>query len=167
MRGYTLMELMATVAMLGLLSAMTAAGLEPLSRKFRQRQAAEATAQFLVRARQRAQESGRCHHVQVLDAGAVVAAGTPGTMLRLMRRPSAECDSATVPATLQWVDEITLPERMQVVQVSAGEVAYRPTGRLRNTPIPAQFQVGPEQLVVEAAPHGPVCTRETAAGACP
>ncbi len=167
MRGYTLMELMATVAMLGLLSAMTAAGLEPLAQKFRQRQAAEATAQVLVRARQRAQESGRCHHVQVLDAGAVVAAGTPGNTLRVMRRPSADCDSATNLATLEWVEELPLPERMRLVQVSTDELAYRPTGRLRDTLVPAQFQVGPEQLVVEGAIHGPVCTRETLVGTCP
>jgi prepilin-type N-terminal cleavage/methylation domain-containing protein len=168
MRGYTLMELMVTVALLALMSAMTAAGLQPLQARFRLRSATDATAQLLVRARQRAVETGRCHHVEVLLDGIPVGADTPGDALRISRRRDADCESPADPLALVEVERITLPERMQVRQERPGSLVFRPTGRTWDNE-PWSFSVGrdEEPRLVVAAPNGPVCTLEGAGGSCP
>lgn len=168
MRGYTLMELMVTVALLALMSAMTAVGIQPLQARFRLRQAADATAQLLVRARQRAIDTGRCHQVEVLADGIPVRAGLPGDMLRVSRRRDADCESSADPLALIEVERITLPGRIQVRQEKADALVFRPTGRIRDGAA-WSFQVGNETAsrVVVAAPNGPVCALEDAGGACP
>ncbi len=168
MRGYTLMELMVTVALLALMSAMTAVGLQPLQARFRIRKATDATAQLLVRARQRAVETGRCHQVEVLADGIPVRSGAPGDMLRVSRRRDADCESPADPLALVEVERITLPERMQVTQEKTDALVFRPTGRIRGD-VPWSFQVGDASAsrVVVAAPNGPVCVLEDAGGACP
>lgn len=168
MRGYTLMELLVTVALLAMMSAMTAAGLGPLQSRFRLRQATEATAQFLVRARQRAVETGRCHHVEVLAQGVPVGAGASGNMLRVSRRRDADCESRADPLALVEVERITLPELTSVRQEGSGALVYRPTGRTRDNSA-WRFLVASREAVrtVVAAPQGPVCASEDAAGGCP
>lgn len=168
MRGYTLLELMVTVALLALMSAMTAVGLQPLQARFRLHQATDATAQFLVRSRQRAMDTGRCHQIEVLADGIPVRPGTPGDMLRVSRRRDADCESTVDPLALIEVERIRLPERMQVTQVQSDAIVFRPTGRTRGD-ASWSFQVGNAEAsrVVVAAPHGPVCVSEDAGGSCP
>jgi prepilin-type N-terminal cleavage/methylation domain-containing protein len=168
MRGYTLMELMVTVALLALMSGMTAVGLQPLQARFRLRSATDATAQVLVRARQRAVETGRCHHVEVLSDGIPVGPGTAGDALRISRRRDGDCESPADPLALVEVERITLPERMQVRQERAGSLVFRPTGRTWDN-VSWRFSVGREEAprLVVAAPNGPVCTLEDEEGSCP
>jgi prepilin-type N-terminal cleavage/methylation domain-containing protein len=168
MRGYTLMELMVTVALLALMSAMTAVGLQPLQARFRLRKATDATAQLLVRARQRAVDTGRCHQVEVLADGIPVRSDAPGDMLRVSRRRDADCESPADPLALVEVERILLPERMQVSQEKADALVFRPTGRIRDG-VSWRFRVGnPDgSRVVMAAPNGPVCILEDAGGTCP
>ncbi|WP_224244433.1 pilus assembly FimT family protein [Hyalangium gracile] len=168
MRGFTLMELMVTVALLALMSAMTAIGLQPLQARFRLRKATDATAQVLVRARQRAVETGRCHHVEVLADGVPVKAGVPGNALRISRRRDVDCESPADPLALIEVERVTLPDRMQVLQEKDGPLVFRSTGRTWDN-VPWRLQVGdPEfQRLVVAAANGPVCTSEPAEEPCP
>src|SRR6185436_12352920 len=104
MRGYTLMELMVTVALLAIMSAMTAVGLGPLQMRYRVRKAVDVTAQLLVRTRLRAIETGRCHQIEVLADGIPVGAGTPGDGLRVSRRRDADCESRPDPLALVEVE---------------------------------------------------------------
>ncbi|WP_224361327.1 pilus assembly FimT family protein [Hyalangium versicolor] len=168
MRGYTLMELMVTVALLAMMSAMTAVGLQPLQARFRLRKAADATAQMLVRARQRAVETGRCHQVEVLAEGIPVKAGTPGDALRMSRRRDADCEAPADPLALDEVERIPLPDRMHVVQERGGSLVFRPTGRTWDG-VAGRYRVGvmEEFLIVVAAPNGPVCTLEASGESCP
>jgi prepilin-type N-terminal cleavage/methylation domain-containing protein len=167
MRGYTLLELMTVVALLGILSVLSAAGLQPLVTRFRTQEAVDATAQFLVRARQRALETGRCHHVEVLEAGTAVVPGNEGDGLRMLRRPTADCVSAANPLTQVEVEVLTLPERMRVRPVAADPIVFLPNGRVQGN-LMVQLRVGrDERQEVRALPHGPVCVMETSGGVCP
>jgi len=168
MRGYTLMELMVTVALLALMSAMTAAGLRPLQARYRLRKATDATAQLLVRARQRAIETGRCHQIEILAEGIPVGAGTPGDVLRVSRRRDVDCESPADPLAFVEVERLTLPERMRVNLEGSRTLVFRPTGRTWDN-APQRFQVGREDplRVVMVAPNGPVCALEDEAGGCP
>jgi prepilin-type N-terminal cleavage/methylation domain-containing protein len=168
MRGYTLMELMVTVALLAIMSAMTAVGLGPLQMRYRVRKAVDVTAQLLVRTRLRAIETGRCHQVEVLADGISVGAGTPGDGLRVSRRRDADCESRPDPLALVEVERLTLPERMQVSLEDSGVLVFRPTGRTGDS-APRRFQVGREGALrsVVAAPNGPVCTLEDEEEGCP
>ena len=168
MRGYTLMELMVTVALLALMSAMTAAGLQPLQARYRLRKATDATAHLLVRARQRAVETGRCHQVEILAEGIPVSGSALGDALRISRRRDADCESPADPLALVEVERLTLPERTQVRLEGSGTLVFRPTGRTwDNAPWRFQIDRGEDARFVVAAPNGPVCTREGAAEGCP
>lgn len=168
MRGYTLMELMVTVALLAMMSAMTAVGLGPLQARYRLRKASEATAQLLVRARLQAVQTGRCHLIEIIADGIPVSAGAPGESLRVSRRRDADCESRADPLAFVEVERLTLPEPMQVHLEEAGPLVFRPNGRSWDN-APRRFRVGREgelRLVV-AAPNGPVCVLEDEAGGCP
>jgi prepilin-type N-terminal cleavage/methylation domain-containing protein len=168
MRGYTLMELMVTVALLAIMSAMTAVGLQPLQARYRLRKATDATAQLLVRARLRAVETGRCHQVEILADGIPVGSDTPGDALRVSRRRDVDCESPANPLAFVEVERLTLPDRMQVRLEGSRTLVFRPTGRTWDN-APQRFRVGREDSlrVVMAAPNGPVCTLEDEAGGCP
>ncbi len=168
MRGYTLMELMVTVALLAMMSAMTAVGLGPLQARYRLRRAVDATAQLLVRTRLRAIETGRCHQIEVLADSIPVSGGAPGDALRVSRRRDADCESRPDPLAFVEVERVTLPERMQVRLENSGSLVIRPTGRIWDN-APWRFQVGREGTLrtVVAAPNGPVCALEDEAGGCP
>ena len=168
MRGFTLTELMVTVALLMLMSAMTAIGLQPLQARFQLRLATGATAQLLVRARQRAVETGRCHHVEVLADSAPVRAGATGDTLRVSRRRDADCESPVDPIALVEVERIRLPERMVVRPQEEGPLVFRPNGRTWDNAA-WRFSVGPQDSsrAVVAAPLGPVCVLDSLEEACP
>jgi Tfp pilus assembly protein FimT len=159
---------MVTVALLMLMSAMTAIGLQPLQERFRLRLATDATAQLLVRARQRAVETGRCHHVEVLAEGVPVRPDSAGDTLRVSRRRDANCESPVDPIALVEVERVLLPERMAVRQENGGSLVFRPTGRTWDGAA-WRFRVGPEgaSRAVVAAPAGPVCALDGLEGACP
>jgi prepilin-type N-terminal cleavage/methylation domain-containing protein len=167
MRGYTLMELMVTVALLALMSAMTAVGLQPLQARYRLRKATDATAALLVRTRQRAIETGRCHQIEVLADGVPVT-DLPGDVLRVSRRRDVDCESPADPLALVEVERLTLPERMTVRQEGSKALVFRPNGRIWDNE-PRRFQVGRETSlrVVVAVPQGPVCTLEDEKEGCP
>jgi prepilin-type N-terminal cleavage/methylation domain-containing protein len=160
MRGYTLMELMTTVALLAVLSMLSVTGLQPVVTRFRQRQAVDAAAQFLVRARQRAMETGRCHLVEVLNAGAPVPSGSEGTALRLLSRPTADCISPAAPLTLVEVEVMTLPERMRVRQGTPGVPVWLPNGRIDGGGTVLLWVGADEPEEVRALAQGPVCVME-------
>jgi prepilin-type N-terminal cleavage/methylation domain-containing protein len=168
MRGYTLMELMVTVALLALMSAMTAVGLQPLQARFRLRKAADATAQLLVRARLRAVETGRCHQIEVLSNDIPVKAGTPGDALKVSRRRDADCESPADPLALIEVERVTLPEHMKVLQEKSDTLVFRPTGRTWDGEA-RRFQVGNPEAprFVAVAANGPVCLLEDEGDDCP
>jgi len=168
MRGYTLMELMVTVALLALMSAMTAVGLQPLQARYRLRKATDATAQLVVRTRQRAIETGRCHQIELLSDGIPVGADVPGDVLRVSRRRDVDCESPADPLAFVEVERLTLSERMTVRQEGSRTLVFRPNGRTWDN-APRRFLVGREGSLraVIAAPHGPVCTPEDEAEDCP
>lgn len=167
MRGYTLMELMVTVALLALMSAMTAVGLQPLQARYRLRKATDATASLLVRTRQRAIETGRCHQIEVLADGVPVT-DHPGDVLRVSRRRDVDCESPADPLAFVEVERLTLPERMTVRQEGSKVLVFRANGRIWDNE-PRRFQVGRETAlrVIVAVPQGPVCTLEDEAEGCP
>jgi prepilin-type N-terminal cleavage/methylation domain-containing protein len=170
MRGYTLLELMTVVALLGILSALSVTGLQPLVNRYRRQESVDTAAQLLVRARQRALETGRCHHVQVLELGAPVAAhGDEGNGLRILRRPDADCvtDPDPDPATLVEVERMSLPERMRVRPMAPVPIVFLPNGRLQGGAM-VQLEVGREaRQEVRALANGPVCVMDPVGGACP
>jgi prepilin-type N-terminal cleavage/methylation domain-containing protein len=166
MRGYTLMELMTTVALLAVLSLLSVTGLQPVVTRFRQRQAVDAAAQFLVRARQRAVETGRCHLVEVMHEGAPVPPGNEGTALRMRSRPTADCVSPADPLTLVDVEVMGLPERMRVRQGTSGVPVWLPNGRIDGGGTVLLWVGADEPLQVRALEHGPVCAIEPGEG-CP
>lgn len=170
MRGYTLLELMTVVALLMILSALSVTGLQPLVTRFRRQEAVEATAQFLVRARQRAMETGRCHLVEVVEAAVPVPLAVPlgdeGNGLRMLSRTDADCVSAPVPAALREVESVTLAERSRVRPVTADPIVFMPNGRIQGG-FTVRLMVGLEERdEVRALPHGPVCVMEPGGG-CP
>lgn len=167
MRGYTLMELMVTVALLALMSAMTAVGLQPLQTRYRLRKATDATAALLVRTRQRAIETGRCHQIEVLVEGSPVT-DLPGDVIRVSRRRDVDCESPADPLGLVEVERLTLPERMTARQEGSQVLVYRPTGRTWDNE-PHRFRVGRDTSlrIVVAVPQGPVCTLEDETEGCP
>ncbi len=161
------MELMVTVALLAMMSAMTAVGLQPLLARFRLRQASDTTAQLLIRTRQRAIETGRCHQIALLADGLPVTPGSPADSLRVSRRRDADCESDRSLALVE-VERIPLPERIPLRQPEPGSLVFRPTGRTADN-ASWRFHVGAPELTrtVLVTPHGPVCTLEGLEEECP
>lgn len=170
-RGFTLLELLVSVAVLMTLTTVAAVSLGPLSTRYRTQQATELVAQAVVDARALARSYGRCVHLEVASsAGAAVAVGSWGEAVRIQRRNSADCESAHAPADLDLVDTIPLPAGIQV-QVPTGqqELIWRPGGYTK-TGADTQLQVGtaPFGSLVVVKGFGPSCLFSIGApGACP
>lgn len=172
-RGFTLTEVLVTVALLGMFTGLTLTALGPLNGRFRRRQAAELVAAGAARARLFARDSGRCFHLEVYQDDTPVGTGSPGNRLRLSRRASADCESNATGADLQLVESVPMPSAT-TVRVEPGVAAvWRPNGRLRDEDVkktPARLRVtsGGEDLSILLAVHGPVCvTEEPSSEACP
>ncbi|HEX5748179.1 MAG TPA: prepilin-type N-terminal cleavage/methylation domain-containing protein [Archangium sp.] len=172
-RGFTLTEVLVTVALLGLFTGLAIVSLGPLNGRYRRRQAAELVAAGAARARLFARDSGRCFHLDVYQDDTPVIAGAPGNRLRLSRRPTADCENPTPLAQLQPVEWIPMPS-LTTVRVEPGvEAVWRPNGRLHTedmTKTPAKLRVtsGGEELSVLLAVNGPVCVRdEPSSEVCP
>ncbi|WP_375770633.1 prepilin-type N-terminal cleavage/methylation domain-containing protein [Archangium gephyra] len=165
-RGFTLTEVLITVALLGLFTGLTLTALGPLNGRYRRRQAAELVAAGAARARLFARDSGRCFHLEVSQDDTPVSTGSPGNRLRLSRRASADCETPASAADLQLVESVPMPP-LTTVRVETGVAAvWRPNGRLRDedgTRTPAKLRVtsGDGELSILLAVHGPVCVTET------
>lgn len=172
-RGFTLTEVLVTVALLGMFTGLTITAIGPLNGRFRRRQAAELVAAGAARARLFARDAGRCFHLEVYQDDTPVSAGSPGNRLRLSRRASADCESAATAADLQLVESVPMPSATTVRVETGVAPVWRPNGRLRDegmTKTPAKLRVtaGGEELSILLAVHGPVCVTEALSSeACP
>jgi prepilin-type N-terminal cleavage/methylation domain-containing protein len=179
MRGFTMVELMITVALLGLLTALSVATLGPLRDRYTRRQAAELAASAAARAQLLARETGRCHRLEVYTTDAsgnpieVTNIGDPGDRLRLQRRTTADCehDDPKSLGELEHVEWVRMPGRVRVrIQTAPGSPMpeWRPNSRLRQN-LDTQLRVGASgsELVIRLMKQGPVCVSEATLEDCP
>lgn len=174
MRGFTLVEMLVIVALLGILTALSAASLGPLATRYRLLQGAELVSEEVYQARAWARETGRCHLIEVLDGTARAGAGLPGDALRIQRRVNTDCDSAPGPASLEVVELVHLPPNVKVL-LPDGESApvWRPNGRLAGPAM--ELLVGrmvdgafEARSAIRIQPQGPVCVADPVSpGRCP
>ena len=133
MRGFTLLELMTTLAIFGVITALTVAALGPLKDRYNHEQAVEMATGAAVRAQLLARESARCHVLEVYAGTNLVANDIPGDRLRIQRRRTADCDSAVPdPTRVEHVEWLMMPEGVTVTQVGPGKAEWRPNGRLQS-----------------------------------
>jgi prepilin-type N-terminal cleavage/methylation domain-containing protein len=172
-RGFTLIELMVTVAILGLLTALSVTALGPLRDRYNRRQAAELVASAAARAQLSARETGRCHALEVYGpdiSGNIVprARGMLGDRLRLVRRTTADCESSL--GEVELVEWVRMPGKMQVALASTVAPVpplpapeWRPNSRIRENKDTELRVVAPtnEQLVIRMMVQGPVCVSES------
>jgi prepilin-type N-terminal cleavage/methylation domain-containing protein len=172
MRGFTMVELLVTVALLGLLTALSVTALGPLRDRYNRRQAAELTASAAARAQLLSRETGRCHTLEVytVDSGGNVskaAVGVPGALLRIQRHMTADCHTTPTPATeLEHVEWVRMPGRMRVrVETGNPEAEWRPNSRLRNGTTQLRVAVNSTSpaLAIRLMEQGPVCVSEVPA----
>ncbi|MFY0525917.1 prepilin-type N-terminal cleavage/methylation domain-containing protein [Archangium gephyra] len=172
-RGFTITEVLVTVALLGLFTGLTLTALGPLNGRYRRRQAAELVAAGAARARLLARDSGRCFHLEVYQDDTPVSTGSPGNRLRLSRRATADCETPATEADLQLVETVPMPESTTVRVEPGAAAVWRPNGRLHGedmnkTPAKLRVTSGGEDLSILLAVHGPVCVRdELSSEACP
>jgi prepilin-type N-terminal cleavage/methylation domain-containing protein len=175
MHGFTMVELLVTVAILGLLTALSVATLGPLRDRYARRQAAELAASAAARAQLLARETGRCHTLEVYTADAsgnpvkVTNIGDLGDRLRLQRRTTADCETVPVPTgELEHVEWVRMPGRVRVRVLAGGtEPEWRPNSRLRQGTTELRFvSTGPE-LTVRLVAQGPVCVIDNPLEECP
>jgi prepilin-type N-terminal cleavage/methylation domain-containing protein len=166
MRGFTLLELMITVAILAVLTTVSVSALGPLRARYNRRQAAELVASAAARMRLEARETGRCHAFQVYNGGTAVALGTPGDRIRLVRLKHADCESTPTSTDLEEVEWVRMPEPARVRVVSGSEVVFRPNGRLLNGNGELRLAAGGRELIVQLRVQGPICINDVT-GPCP
>ncbi len=129
-RGFTLLEMMVVVGLLGLLAAIAVPDLTPAIHNARLRAAGDDVVSILERARRSARAEGRCYRVRV-DGGALV----------MDRRTHADCFTTSllsgdweqvatsgVPINGVSYDIETLPID---APIEARQIIFRPNGRLR------------------------------------
>lgn len=172
-RGFTLTEVLVTVALLGLFTGLALTALGPLNGRYRRRQAAELVAAGAARARLFARDSGRCLYLEVYQDDTPLPTGSPGNRLHLSRRATADCERPATEADLQPVETVPMPS-LTTVRVEPGvEAVWRPTGRLhtedvKKTPAKLRVTSGGEELSILLAVHGPVCvTEDLSSEECP
>ena len=183
--GFTLVEMLVTVALLGLITALSVTALGPLQARYNRRQAADLVASTAARAQLLARESGRCHGLEVYKAGVTMTSnpvqvplGQKGDRLRLVRRTTADChrdlDDTVNPDPVEHVEWVRMPGRMEV-RVNANKnpnpVEWRPNSRIRKGG-EAVLLVTPtvgsdDPLVIRMMEQGPVCVGDSATEVCP
>ncbi len=132
MRGFSLIEAMIAVAMLGVFAALAVPSLLPEVHKAQLNGDTESAANFIARARTEAMTSKRCVDVRVI-------AGPP-TVLVMERVNSFDCQSATPVAPFidgsgSWRIELArLKPESPSVSFSLPEDPLWPAGRLRIRP---------------------------------
>ncbi len=181
--GFTLVEMLVTVALLGLITALSVTALGPLQARYNRRQAADLVASTAARAQLLARESGRCHGLEVYKPGVTgnpvqVPLGQKGDRLRLVRRTTADChrdlDDTANPDPVEYVEWVRMPGRMEV-RVDAAKnpnpVEWRPNSRIRKGG-EALLWVTPTAgsdppLAIRMMEQGPVCVGDSATEVCP
>ena len=174
--GFTLIEMLVTVALLGVITVLSVTALGPLQARYNRRQAADLVASTAARAQLLARETGRCHALQVYRAGVSVSAPEPvpegqeGDRLRLVRRTTADCErepNDTVnPDALEHLEWVRMPGRARVrIQTGSGKTRpeWRPNSRLRVLLAEAELRVVPTsgaELAIRMMANGPVCVSE-------
>lgn len=169
------MEMMAVVAIVSVMVALGVASLAPVRDRAGARRAAEEVQQALQAARRRAIASGRCHRVDLTDAaGTAVAAGAPGTFVRVRRYRRAGCDFPPPPASPQpadadfdATDSSRLPDGVAARVVPFPEVLdFLPSGRPKLAPgetgLRLSVRLLEELLLVDVSPAGAVCIQSAA-----
>lgn len=177
--GFTLVELMVTVGVLGLLTALSVAALGPLRDRYNRRQAAELVASAAARAQQSARETGRCHRLEVWAEDAsgtpfrVTNVGDPGDRLRLARRTTVDCEESVAKAEaageLELVEWVRMPGRIRV-RVEAGQSVpeWRPNSRPTGGTTELRVMPGTgQELAIRVMAQGPVCVSEIPLEDCP
>jgi len=160
-RGMTLLEVMVVVALLGVLTALSASSLGPLVGRYRQQAAAEAVAQEVALARMEARQQGRCYQVQILSSGAPVAPGTSGDAIHVVRRADADCETgAPVLQPDPRFSDVRLPAGVvALVPLGSSVPELRPNGYTQDE-LDTEIQVGPAgapDVRISIRSYGPVC----------
>lgn len=167
--GFSLVELLVAVAVLGVVASLSAASLVPLQNHFRGRDAATRVAAAATRARASAWQTGRCHILTVYNGASAATVGTPGDRLLIQRYPTADCQNTPTAASLQEVEWVLLPERVTVRQVAgAGHPVWRIQGRLKAAQaVDLRVDSGDRQRFIRLALEGLVCTDDEPITGCP
>lgn len=171
--GFTLVELLTIVAILGLFTTLSVAALGPLRDRYNLRQAAELVASAAARAQLSARETGRCHTLQVYTADAagnpiaVTAVGSEGDRLRVQRRTTADCGDSAEAAPHEHVEWVRMPGRTRIRVTGTSEPEWRPNSRLRQGATELRVANANEQLAIQLMTPGAVCVSELPLEACP
>jgi type II secretory pathway pseudopilin PulG len=172
--GFTLVELLTIVAILGLFTSLSVAALGPLRDRYNLRQAGELVASAAARAQLQARETGRCHTLQVYTLNAAGTAvpvsnlGDEGDRLRVGRRTTADCGDSTEAAPHEEIEWVRMPGRSRVRVTGTSEPEWRPNSRLRKgaTELRVWANVN-EELVIQLMAPGAVCVSELPLEVCP
>jgi prepilin-type N-terminal cleavage/methylation domain-containing protein len=166
--GFTLIEMLVTVALLGLITALSITALGSLQARYTRRQAADLVASAAARAQLSARETGRCHSLEVYTSDTTAASiGVAGDRLRLARRTTADCESSN-PSELETVEWVRMPGKSKVVvpstPTSKTRPEWRPNSRLRQgeTELWVIPPSGPP-LAIRMMGQGPVCVSDLSA----
>ncbi len=170
--GFTLIEMLVTVALLGLITALSVTALGPLQARYNRRQAADLVASAAARAQLSARETGRCHSLEVYKSDTLAAGiGEAGDRLRLARRTTADCEGSN-PSEVETVEWVRMPGRTKVLVPSTPtpktKPEWRPNSRLRagETELWVVPTSGPP-LAIRMMRQGPVCVSDLSASFVP
>ena len=170
MRGFTLLELMTTLAIFGLVATLSIASLGPLRDRYNHQHAVQMVSGAIVRAQLLARESGRCHSVEVVDDDGVTNTTAFKQRLRIQRRSTANCDGATA-STFVEVESLRLPHGTAFkIDTANGVMELRPNGRQKSGTsvlVVVRGRATPSELNIVAAKQGRVCVDVANLGACP
>lgn len=174
-QGFTLVEMLITVALLGVLTGLSVATLGPLKDRYSRRQAAELVASAAARAQLAARETGRCHTLEVYTADGsgnpvkVTNVGDLGDRLRIRRRTTPDCESDAIAlGELEHVEWVRMPGQSRVrVQLPQQEPEWRPNSRPRQGTSELRVVSGGQELAVRVMAQGPVCVSELPLEGCP
>lgn len=172
--GFTLVELLTIVAILGLFTSLSVAALGPLRDRYNLRQAGELVASAAARAQLQARETGRCHTLQVYTVNAsgnpvqVTNLGAEGDRLRVARRTTADCGDSLEAGPHEEIEWVRMPGRSRIRVTGTSEPEWRPNSRLRQGA--TEFRVranANEELAIQLMAPGAVCVSELPLEACP
>ncbi|MGC4115428.1 MAG: prepilin-type N-terminal cleavage/methylation domain-containing protein [Myxococcales bacterium] len=169
-RGFTLLEMVTVLGILGVMTGLAIVSMNPLREQATVRQGAEQLQQLLQLARKKALGSSRCYRVELLDVhGEAVPAGAPAIAVRLRRYLRPGCHFPDPPgspqpttADFEGSDTFGLPHGTTATLVDPPQVLdVLPTGRPKLSAGLSQvrFEVRHQQEVywVDLMPSGAVC----------